>query len=348
MSLTRKLIAGAAFAAGAAWAYRLIVRRSRWVSFRERIAVITGGSRGLGLVIARQLAAEGARLAILARDEDELERAVQDLAARGAEVVGIPCDVTDQSRVDVAIEQVINRYHRIDLLINNAGTSQVGPFDHMKPEDFEYALGVHVRGPLYTILAALPHMRDRGQGRIVNISSVGGEISVPHLLPYSTSKFALVGLSEGLRSELSRDNIFVTTICPGLVRSGSIYNANTKGRHSEEFAWFGVADSMPINSMSAEETARQILDATRHGDARLTTTPQAKVAVAMHALFPELVADVAALVTRLLPKPTNAASGDRNRNRKGHEVRPSWLPSIATRLSDKAAQKNNQMPSALT
>lgn len=348
MSLFRKAVTTGAFLAGAATAYRCLVREARRISFRDRVAVITGGSRGLGLVLARQLAAEGAKLAILARDERELENAIRQIAARGAEVVAIPCDVTQQERVNAAIQQVIDRYGRLDLLINNAGTIQVGPLDHMKLADFEYAMDVHLRGPLYTTLAALPHLRKLGEGRIVNISSIGGEVAVPHLLPYSTSKFALVGLSEGLRAELARDNIFVTTICPGLMRTGSIYNANTKGQHGREFLWFGISDSLPVNSQSAERAARQILNAARHGDARLTTTPQAKLAVAAHALFPELLADVMALANRLLPNPAGGDAPRADQNRKGHEVRPGWLPSFLTKLSDDAAARNNQLPSTLT
>jgi len=341
MSLTRKLVTAAAFVAGAGAAYRLMVREARRISFRDRVAVITGGSRGLGLVLARQLAAEHARLAILARNEDGLERAVRDIAARGAEVVGIPCDVTDRQQVNDAIQQVVDRYNRLDVLINNAGTIQVGPLEHMKLEDFDDALKLHTWAPLYTTLAALPHMRKLGEGRIVNISSIGGEVSVPHLIPYSTSKFALVGLSEGLRAELAKDNVFVTTICPGLMRTGSPGNAYTKGQHAREFLWFAISDSLPVTSTSAESAARQILNATRHGDARLTITLQAKLAVVMHALFPGFVADLMALADRLLPGP---AEQDGQTSKTGFESRPRTLPSFVTKLTDRAAERNNEIP----
>src|SRR5204863_2590958 len=122
---------------------------------------------------------------------------------------------------------------------------------------------------VHTTLDVMPDMRARREGRIVNISSIGGKVSVPHLLPYSASKFALVGLSEGLRAELAKDGIVVTTVCPGLMRTGSPRNAQFKGQHRAEYAWFTLSDSMPFFSQSAERAARQILSACRHGEAEV-------------------------------------------------------------------------------
>src|SRR5262249_54627300 len=147
-------------------------------------------SRGLGLVIARELAGKGVRLAICSREPDELQRASDDLSARGAEVVAVPCDVTDQEQVETMVRTVLDRFGTIDILINNAGTIQVGPFEVTTVEDYEQALKTHFWAPLYTTLAVYPWMRQRGRGRIVNISSIGGKVSTPHLLPYGASKFA--------------------------------------------------------------------------------------------------------------------------------------------------------------
>jgi len=192
---------GLALAAGAGAVLALRALRSQTTyDFRNKSVLITGGSRGLGLVLARALAAEGARLTIVARDRVELEQARADLDARGAEVLAFACDVRDQNDVQRAIERVVARYGSIDVLINNAGVIQAGPVEHMQVSDFEDALNTHLWGPLYTMLAALPHMRSQGGGRVVNISSIGGKVAVPHLVPYTTSKFALVGLSDGMRA----------------------------------------------------------------------------------------------------------------------------------------------------
>ena len=233
-------LAAAAAIAGGAYLAKRIVRATRRINFHGRNVLITGGSRGLGLVLARQFAAEGADITLLARDDENLERAVIDIASRGADVLGIPCDVTDEHQVQRAIERSIGRHGRLDVLINNAGQIRVGPIDHMSQEDFEDAMAVHFYAPLYSTFAVLPHMRLRGEGRIVNISSIGGKIGIPHLVPYCASKFALAGLSESLRAELAEDNILITTVYPGLMRTGSPVNAEFKGRHREEFAWFAL------------------------------------------------------------------------------------------------------------
>ncbi|HTL17874.1 MAG TPA: SDR family oxidoreductase, partial [Patescibacteria group bacterium] len=211
-------------------------KRSRF-SFSGRSVVITGGSRGLGLVLARQLAQRGARISLLARDPEELKRAEAQVIASGGEVLTVACDVRRQEEVDAAIEKVVDKFGAVDVLINNAGIIQVGPLDHMTVKDFEDAMAIHLYAPLFCSLAVIPHMRRSGEGRIVNISSVGGKIAVPHLLPYCASKFALTGLSEGLRTELRTENIFVTTVCPGLMRTGSPRNARFKGKHKLEYAW---------------------------------------------------------------------------------------------------------------
>lgn len=329
----------AAAGVGTLLAARSLLRRWTDYDLRGKSVLITGGSRGLGLVMAREFASEGARVAICARDPVELERARQDLARRGAEVLAVPCDVTERAQVNELIQLVGRHFGAIDVLVNNAGVIQVGPAEVMTLDDYDEAMRVHFWGPLYTTLAALPDMRRRRAGRIVNISSIGGKIGVPHLVPYSASKFALVGLSEGLRAELVKDGILVTTVCPGLMRTGSPRNATFKGQHRAEYAWFSISDALPVTSIQAERAARQIIDATKRGDAELILTMQAVVAVKFHQLFPELSADLRALVNRLLP-----ATGGIGTNRaKGKHSQSELAPSLLTALSDQAAARNNEV-----
>jgi short-subunit dehydrogenase len=237
------------------------------------------------------------------------------------------------------INEVRGRFGKIDVLVNNAGTIQVGPLEVMNREDFEKAMQAHFWAPLNTMLAVIPEMRERGDGRIVNISSIGGKIATPHLVPYSASKFALVGLSKGLRAELRKDGIVVTTVCPGLMRTGSPRNANFKGKHREEYAWFSISDSLPVTSIRAERAARQIIDACKQGRAELVITVQAKLAVLMDALFPELSAEMLALVNRMLPE----AGGIGEHTAKGRDSGSSWSPSWLTTLTEDAALKNNEV-----
>lgn len=327
----------AAFLAARAW------QRRKSFDFASRSVVITGGSRGLGLVMARQLVLEGARLTLVARDEAELARAVEDIRSHQpfAEVLPVAGDVRRSADAERAIARTVDAYGRVDVLINNAGTIQVGPVDHMHPSDYEDAMLTHFWGPLHMILSALPHMRRHGAGRIVNVSSIGGRIAVPHLVPYSASKFALVGLSDGLRYELAQHNITVTTVCPGLMRTGSPVNAMFKGHRPQEYAWFAIADSLPLSSIGAERAARQIVEACRRGDAELVITVQAKLAILARTLAPGLFGEVMAFMNRLLPGP--AAHGDRAEPGRANESAWAGPPSLLTAPTYRAAHANNEL-----
>ncbi len=161
---------------------------------------------------------------------------------------------------------------------------------------------------------------------------------MPHLLPYSASKFALVGLSEGLRAELAKDNVAVTTVCPGLMRTGSPRNAFFKGQHRAEYAWFSISDALPATSMSAVRAARQIVSACKHGDAEVILSIQAELAVRFHGLFPGLTSDLLGLVNKFLPAPGGIGS----RRASGKESRSKASPSWLTALDEKAAHANNE------
>src|SRR5439155_26253999 len=138
--------------------------------------------------------------------------------------------------------------------------------------DYQESMDVHFWGPLHAMNAVLPLMRARGGGRIVNISSIGGKVGVPHLAPYCASKFALVGLSESAAAELRKDNIYLTTVCPGLMRTGSARNALFKGRNEQEYTWFTLSGSLPGMSQCAERAARRIVNACRWGEPELITS----------------------------------------------------------------------------
>ncbi|HKY28042.1 MAG TPA: SDR family oxidoreductase [Pyrinomonadaceae bacterium] len=335
---TNLIKAGAITAAGFL-AARSLLRKAFEADLKDKTVLITGGSRGLGLVLAREFAGEGARVAICARDEEELDRARVDLQQLAQEVMVVKCDVTNKLDVANMVSQIHNRFDRIDVLVNNAGVIQVGPVEVMNREDYEQAMDTHFWGPLNTILAVLPEMRQRKEGRIVNISSIGGKISIPHLVPYCASKFALVGLSKGLRAELRKDGIVVTTVCPGLMRTGSPRNADFKGQHRSEYAWFSISDALPLTSIKAERAARQIVGACKQGRAELVISVQAKMAVYFDALFPELSAEMLSLVNRVLPE----AGGIGDRSVKGKDSESSWSPSWLTTLNEAAAVKNNEM-----
>ena len=290
--------------------------------------------------MARKLAAQGARLVLMARDERELDRAKRLLDEEyGAEVFAVRCDVRRRADVRAGVDRILERWGHVDVLINNAGVIQVGPLEHMEHEDFENTMATHFWGPLHLMLELIPSMRRRGFGRIVNISSIGGRIAVPHLAPYSASKFALTGLSDAVRAELAPHGIRVTTVCPGLMRTGSPMNAQVKGQHEAEYAWFAIADSLPGFSTSAADAADQILTACAYGHAELTIGLEARAAVMLNAVAPAWLARLTALATRILPGP--GPNGDQPK--RGRESESKWAPSVATTLTDRAAILNNEM-----
>jgi NAD(P)-dependent dehydrogenase (short-subunit alcohol dehydrogenase family) len=339
MDSRQKFLLGVAAGAVAVLGARRVARSRRGMDFSGRVVVITGGSRGLGLVLARRFAAEGARLCLLARDEAELARAAEQFPP-GLDVMTLRCDIRRRVDVRAAVDTIIERWSGIDVLVNNAGVIQVGPLEHMTAGDFENAMATHFWGPLHLMFEIVPAMRRRGFGRIVNITSIGGRIAVPHLAPYCASKFALVGLSDAVRTELAQYGIRVTTVSPGLMRTGSPIRASMKGNHKAEYAWFAISDSLPGLSTSAENAAQQIVEACRYGDAELTITLPAKLAMMANHVLPRAVAQAMIFANGFLPGPDGTAGA---RTHLGAESTSKWAPSAATVLTDKAAVVNNEV-----
>ena len=301
----------------ALWAIVRAIRTQRF-SLKNKVALITGGSRGLGLVLARQICAQGGKVALLARDSDELIRAKTELAGRGGKVFTVQCDLLDSAQIHSAIRQTIDRFGKIDILINNAGIIEVGPLQHMRREDFERSMAVHFWAPYELTSEVASEMRTWGGGRIVNISSIGGKIAVPHMAPYTVSKFALAGFSDAIRSELARDKIYVTTVTPGLMRTGSEGHAKFKGDHSAEFHAFTGANRLPFASMSAERAAKKILAACARGQSALAIPFAARVLIVAHALFPNFVGQIMKIVNKRLPLPV---AGDGSEAHAGSKIR---------------------------
>jgi NAD(P)-dependent dehydrogenase (short-subunit alcohol dehydrogenase family) len=340
MTKDQRFLIGLGAGVLAAFAAARLLRARHAIDFGGRIVVITGGSRGLGLVMARKLAAAGARLVLLARDERELDRAKRLLEEEHrATVMAIRCDIRRRGDVRAAVAQILEMWSAVDVLINNAGVIQVGPLEHMQYHDFENAMATHFWGPLNLMLELIPVMRRRGFGRIVNISSIGGRVAVPHLASYSASKFALTGLSDAMRAELAPHGIRVTTVTPGLMRTGSPMNAQMKGQHQAEYAWFAGASSVPVVTISAERAADQILTACAYGDPELTITMAARAAAIANELTPGAVARAMMIATKLLPGP---AGPEGDRPKRGRDSESSWAPSVVTTLTDRAAVLNNE------
>nr|WP_245556489.1 SDR family oxidoreductase [Deinococcus aquatilis] len=275
--------------------------------------LITGGSRGLGLALGREFAARGAHLTLMARDAAELGRAAADLRGRGARVLTVAGDVTVDADIARALDATEAEYGRLDVLANVAGIIQTGPLANMTEADFRDIMEVNTFGPLKMTRAALPLLR-AVRGRVLLVASVGGKVGIPHLAPYSVSKFALVGLGQVLRAELAPEGVTVTTVCPGLMQTGSARNATVKGQHTREYALFATLDNLPVISMSAPEAARRMVNATVRGDAEAMIGGPAMLLRTAQAIAPQLTADLMALGNRFLPRPTPSNRGVTGKN----------------------------------
>jgi len=323
-------------AAGTAVGAYALARRARSLDLQNQVVLITGGSRGLGFLLAREFARAGARVAFCGRDPEQLRKAQEELELTGHDVYPVRCDVSDRDQVERMIDDVTQYHGRIDILINNAGIMEVGPIQTMDLENFERAMKVMFWGPLYAIHSVLPSMLARKNGTIVNITSIGGKISFPHLLPYSAAKFALVGLSEGLQAEVKNQGVNVITVVPGFMRTGSYLQGFFAGKQKQEFEWFALGATAPLLSMNAARAARRIVQAVRMGNPQPILSLPANLIARFHGLFPGTTNLILALTNSLLPGPEQRGFA------KGEELQQeidSTLFKKATALGPDAARR---------
>ncbi len=317
---------------------RELIQRRKFIELQGKVVLITGGSRGFGLAMAEEFAQEGAKLVICSREDDELARAQTKLQELGADVLTVVCDVTKPEEVQQLITQATSHFGRVDILVNNAGIISAGPWNTRTRSDFEESMNIIFWGTYNTTMAVLPQMRVRGNGRIVNIASVGGKVSVPHLLSYASAKFAVVGLSEGLHAELAQEGIDVITVAPGLMRTGSQVNAIAKGdKNKEEYTLFALIDTLPGSSISVQRAAKQVVRATKRGDTELIISVPAQILARLHGAFPGLITDILTLSTRFLPKSEGTT------RHTGSESETPISKSFLTTLGQKASHEYNEL-----
>ncbi len=310
---------------------------------RGKVVVVTGSSRGLGLALAEEFARRGARIVLNARDQNELERAREALVACGAvhgqdEVLLVPADLGKAEEAEYLIHRVFEHWGHIDVLVNNAGVITVGPVENLTAQDFRDVMDSNFFSGLHCTLAVLPKMLARHAGTIVNITSIGGKVAVPHLLSYTASKFAAVGFSQGLHVELKRKGVHVLTVCPGLMRTGSHVNALFSGHAEEEYRWFSLAASTPLAAAHAQSAARKIVRAVLRGTAEIAITPQAILAARLGQVSPEVTALLLGLMNGLLPE----ANSEDSSPRRGMDVRALEL-SPASHFGWSAAKRYNEL-----
>lgn len=316
-------------------------------SAQSPVALVAGASRGLGLAIARDLGRRGHRLVICARSESELQRAQASLEADGLLVRTVVCDVSDAAAVDTMVQSVERGEGPIAVAVAVAGVIQVGPLTSVTRDHFREAIDIMLWGPINLALAVAGPMRSRGHGRIGVITSIGGLVSVPHLLPYSTAKFGAVGFASGLRSELAGTGVKVTTVAPGLMRTGSHLRAEFTGNQGAEYAWFAPSATLPLVAMNPEKAAVTIVDGVLAGRAWVLLSLQTKLAARIAGLAPTTTSAALGLAARLLPSGpppsgTDTVQGSTVENRLPRL--PAALVRAVTTLGRASARRLNQYP----
>lgn len=267
----------------------------------EKVVLITGGSKGLGLALARALVKERCRIALCARTPEDLELTKVELKSMGGDVLVGACDVSKKEEVDHFVEEVLGRFGKIDIVINDAGIIMVGSMESFTRAEFESAMNVMYWGIVNTTEAVLPSMKRNGFGQIVNVTSIGGVVSIPHLSPYCSAKFAATGYSLGISSELRSQGIYVTTIVPGLMRTGSYVNALFQKGNRKEFKLFSAMSTAPVITISTDKAVREIILAIKKKSIFKILGLPAKVIHQLHHFFPETMVRFYSALEKFIP-----------------------------------------------
>ncbi len=200
------------------------------LEFSGQVALITGGSEGIGKAAAAELAREGVNVVICARRQDVLDEAAAEIRADAkGEVLAVSCDVSSKDAIDGLVKQIADRFGRLDIVVNNAGTSAAAPFENVPDEKWGVDLDLKLMAAVRTSQAAIPLMRQNGGGRIINIAHVGGKAPTASSLPTSVSRAAGIALTKAMSKDLAKDNILVNAVCVGIIKSGQISRA-ARGR----------------------------------------------------------------------------------------------------------------------
>jgi short-subunit dehydrogenase len=223
--------------------------------FEGKVALITGASAGIGAASARRFAAEGATIAIVARGAEALERVAAEIRAGGGDARTYPGDVSDPTRCAEIVEAVVRDLGGIDVLVNNAGANRRGPVETREPGELAQIVRVNLIAPIVLTRLAIPHLRRRGRGAIVNVASIAGQVPLPEEATYSATKFGLRAFTFAVREELEASGITVSAVSPGPVETGFILEELDE-----------VPDLVFANPMSsADEIAAAVLDCAADG-----------------------------------------------------------------------------------
>lgn len=284
-------------------------RRNLEAYFESKTVLITGGSTGLGFALAKRLLRYGANVSLCGRDEEKLQQVKNRLILYANRLLVFQCDVASKEKVDRWVDASIDRFGKVDLLINNAGILTVGPFESQGDDLFRENLDIMFWGTLNTIRSVMPHLKPKAQ--ITNILSVGAKISIPHMSSYSVAKSAAAALSESLGIELRRYGITVTAAFPWLLRTGSYPNGFFPKGDENEFRVFSLGSALPGLALNAEAAVTEILLATKTKKAEVFIGAPAKVVTLLRGAFPGLSRRLLSLASELVLSPPSTKDFER-------------------------------------
>ena len=232
---------------------------------KNKVALVTGGSDGIGKAAATSLAAEGAKVVICARRPDILEKTADAIrGATGGEVMAVPADVTNPDHLKSLFDNIIATHGRIDILVNNAGTSAAGYFQYVTDETWQADLDLKLFGAIRCCRIAIPHMKAQGGGRIINITTPSGKTPGPSSVPTSVSRAAGIALTKALSKDYAPDNILVNTVCIGLIKSGQ-HERRWQQQHAQNpdltlDQWYGeMGKSVPMGRVGEAQEAGDLI-----------------------------------------------------------------------------------------
>jgi len=274
-----------------------------------KTAFVTGGASGIGLSMARAFGAAGMNVMLADINEDDLSVAVNELKERQVKAAGVRCDVADRKSVERAADETVAAFGKVHVVCNNAGVGAGGPIDTLKPGDWDWTIAVNLMGVVYGIEAFLPHIRAHGEGgHFVNTASMAGMISIPGMEPYTASKYAVVGMSEGWAGQLAPENIGVSVLCPGFVRTRIHESARARqdkfGPASDERdpARVEAAKQLILGGLDPDRVGARVVEAIQAGELYIFTHPD------MAPLFTERARNIEAAFARAAESPALAGA----------------------------------------
>jgi len=288
--------------------YFAFKRKKRQFTYQGKVVLVTGGARGLGYIMARQLVEEGAKVIICARDADQLDKAYVLLRNHGEVTYPYVCDITEKENIVQLAYFIKKRFGRLDVLINNTGTITINPIEQLPLNNYKKFIESHLWGPMQLVRVLIPLLSKSREAKIVNIFSVGGKISLAKSQPYDVNEIVHAVFYDNISRVITGKNIKLTAIYPEFKDQDLPVNLKLKGHSEQELAWSKFNESRPLISLYAENVGKQILKTAQIGKKTLTLPFPRELARIVNNINTELNLTLCQLVDHLVPHDSGSSS----------------------------------------